>query len=424
MLRSDRRSRSLIVANLLALALAASACKRETAGETDPSAKASLPAAKGAGPAAGPTGSTGASPADAGAVVADTTEKEGHPEARARALVDLWLAAQNAGTFAPYRDLYGESFTGIRRSGAKVVKLDRTRWLAERERMFRKPMIVRATDIEVTRSDQGDHELVARFVQTWASGIYRDIGNKELWLDDRGDRLLIVREEMLTSRILRELPPDAAVIAHPIIEIDALLLVGLGRAADGATPSAAPRTLGRFQTNVGVFRPIDEKLSPVPSAPWTGRKLDVYGERGPLCQIVVSAFGHAGISRGPDEWSAETDLAKLAELAWRRRGFRADVAVALVESPPESCHGALYGDIGWVFRIAGDDTPTSLGDVCYGRAIGVRAAADLDRDGALDLILQTTGKGVAVATQTGAHALFYIEGNWSNLWWCGGEIFD
>jgi ketosteroid isomerase-like protein len=505
----SRWHRFLVV--VLALALAAVACKREEAGG-------------GPRPAERPVRSAGAGGgADAG--VADTTEVAGDPEARARALIDAWLAAQNAGDFAAYRELYGDRFSGIRRSGAKVAKLDRTRWLAERKRMFDKPIVVRATDVEIARSDQGDHELTARFVQTWASGAYRDIGDKELWLDDRGDRLLIVREEMLSSRIVREPPPAGAVVAHPVIAIDALLLVGVGRAVDGATPSGPPRMLGRFQTNIGLFRPIDETVSPAASGGWTGRQLALYGERGPLCQIEVSTFGHAGIARGPDSWSAQRDGAKLAEQAWRLRSFRADVALALVEAPPDSCRGALYalpagaaapryghlvavgrtlekallgalaaderwtdpvseryalnvldeefgsreevearraenpeptdpafmdenleargagwkkegppevalvtgavyGDVGWVVRVGTGETLESLGDVCYGRATGVRAAADLDRDGALDLILSTTGQGSALVTQTGASALFYIEGNWSSLWWCSSDAFE
>src|SRR5262249_52277747 len=45
-------------------------------------------------------------------------------EAKVKATVDRWLAAQNQGDFAAYGSLYAPSFTGIRRSGAKTVSLD------------------------------------------------------------------------------------------------------------------------------------------------------------------------------------------------------------------------------------------------------------------------------------------------------------
>src|SRR5690606_30530952 len=65
------------------------------------------------------------------------------------AVLERWLAAQNSGDFAAYSALYGDSFGGVRRSGDRTVRLDRDGWLADRKRMFAKPMKVAASGIEI-----------------------------------------------------------------------------------------------------------------------------------------------------------------------------------------------------------------------------------------------------------------------------------
>jgi len=117
-----------------------------------------------------------------------TARAQGDP----RALVDAWLAAQNQGDFAAYQALYAPQFVGIRRSGAKVVELDRAGWLKDRERMFKKPMVVKAKDLRVD-------DLRVQFVQTWQSGTYKDTGRKQLMLVKVGSDLRIAREELLES---------------------------------------------------------------------------------------------------------------------------------------------------------------------------------------------------------------------------------
>ena len=60
-------------------------------------------------------------------------------EPAARALVDTWLNAQNAGDFTTYGELYAKRFDGIKRVGERVRKYDRAGWLEDRERMFHLP---------------------------------------------------------------------------------------------------------------------------------------------------------------------------------------------------------------------------------------------------------------------------------------------
>jgi len=149
----------------------------------------------------------------------------------AAALVDKWLAAQNAGDFAAYRALYAAKFTGIRRSGARTVELDLDGWMKDRARMFAKKMTVRADELRTTASADGVH---ARFRQTFASGRYQDAGDKELLLVRRGDALEIAREEMLQS--IRGGGADSG---------DAKLIFVPAKSADEAAAAAA-RMTGAF----------------------------------------------------------------------------------------------------------------------------------------------------------------------------------
>jgi len=115
------------------------------------------------------------------------------PEAdKAAAIVDRWLAAQNAGKFDDYQVLYARRFHGIRRSGDKTVKLDHDGWLRERKKMFGVPMIV-TIDQRVVETT-GTRTRV-RFVQTFQSGKYKDNGEKEIVIAFGK----IISEEMRTS---------------------------------------------------------------------------------------------------------------------------------------------------------------------------------------------------------------------------------
>jgi hypothetical protein len=114
-------------------------------------------------------------------------------------LVDAWIAAQNRGDFAAYSALYAPAFRGVRRSGGRVVELDRAGWLADRKRMFAKPMEVLAEHRVVTAA--GSTARI-ELLQTWSSGTYKDRGPKVLEMVLDGDRPLISAEEMLSSTIL------------------------------------------------------------------------------------------------------------------------------------------------------------------------------------------------------------------------------
>jgi len=119
-------------------------------------------------------------------------------EEDANHFLERWVEAQNRGRFEDYAALYADSFTGIRRSGAQIKRLDRGGWMAERRRMFARPMTVEIAEVVVSGTrDSRKVELT----QTWSSGTYEDVGRKRLLLRREAGAWRIAAEEMLTSHI-------------------------------------------------------------------------------------------------------------------------------------------------------------------------------------------------------------------------------
>src|SRR5689334_18807496 len=73
-------------------------------------------------------------------------------ERDARALLDQWQAAQNSGDFASYERLYAARSYGEKRAGSRLSKFDREGWLADRKRMFERPMKVGVSDLQIKSS--------------------------------------------------------------------------------------------------------------------------------------------------------------------------------------------------------------------------------------------------------------------------------
>lgn len=120
---------------------------------------------------------------------ADTAEK------LARAGLETWLAAQNSGDLAAYSALYVPSFRGVRRTERDRKTFDLAGWLADRKKMFAKPMVVTADDLQVVSTATETRVL---FTQGWSSGKYADKGKKEIVFDTAAPAR-ILREEMLTA---------------------------------------------------------------------------------------------------------------------------------------------------------------------------------------------------------------------------------
>lgn len=120
-------------------------------------------------------------------------------ETEVRTFLDGWLAAQNSSSYANYATMYADSFTGIRRSGSNTHNLNREAWLKDRKKMFKKKMVVEAANPEVQLAGT---TASVKFEQTWASGTYKDKGDKLLNLTLESGKLKITREEMLFSKPL------------------------------------------------------------------------------------------------------------------------------------------------------------------------------------------------------------------------------
>lgn len=201
-----RQGRQVECLLALSLLMAAASCK-DKAAQPAPQKSAS----EAAEPLAGARDAS--ADEDAGLSVQSFAMASAGDSERVKALVDAWLASQNQGDFAAYQALYGEGFTGIRRSGKRVVALDRNGWLEDRGRMFKKPMVVTIDKLTVV---ERKGQLSALFTQTWQSGSYKDVGRKWLRLTGHGGQLLIDREEMLDSTLLDPAErPEEPVAARP-----------------------------------------------------------------------------------------------------------------------------------------------------------------------------------------------------------------
>ncbi|HWA71899.1 MAG TPA: nuclear transport factor 2 family protein [Polyangiaceae bacterium] len=133
----------------------------------------------------------------ASAVPAGTTSARAvSSEPAIRELLSRWVEAQNRADFAAYETLYAKAFLGIKRVGAQTFRFDRTRWLLDRKGMFSHAPKVGAAGVQIT--DLGQIAVV-RFEQTFESGEFRDVGQKQLTLVRESAAFVIAREEMLTS---------------------------------------------------------------------------------------------------------------------------------------------------------------------------------------------------------------------------------
>lgn len=149
------------------------------------------------------------------------------------AVVDAWLAAQNAGDFAAYEALYADRFGGVKRVGARTWRFDRAGWLADRRRMFEAPMKVELADRAI---DVAAASAVVRFRQTFAQGKFKDTGDKQLVVVETPAGLKIAREEMLASTVV-DGPGSAKASGFAVLDDGARWLVvgdGAGIATTGA----------------------------------------------------------------------------------------------------------------------------------------------------------------------------------------------
>lgn len=119
-------------------------------------------------------------------------------ETDVKAFLDNWLSVQNTGSYSSYATMYSNSFIGIKRSGQVTSNLNHDAWLKDRKKMFNKKMVVEANNPEIKLAGT---TASIKFEQTWASGTYKDKGDKLLDLALENGKLKITREEMLFSNV-------------------------------------------------------------------------------------------------------------------------------------------------------------------------------------------------------------------------------
>src|SRR5262249_39008823 len=184
--------------------------------------------------------------------------------------------------------LYAARFTGVRRSGPRVARLDRKGWLKDRQRMFKHVMVVAVSELAVARAGNG---AAATFVQTWSapeSG-HRDGGRQTMVLMPENGAVHIVREEMLESRLVGA--------ARAATDGERFAVVVGGRVVlttEIIEPwsTGAPALAAIDGPGQAIVRKVDAAKIPATLRAWKGRKVRLYDFSGPVCEGTIAAFEH------------------------------------------------------------------------------------------------------------------------------------
>ena len=350
--------------------------------------------------AAPPSGSRDAAPATAsekGPAVKPQDEQAPSESDReeAEALLATWLAAQSGGDFAGYQKLYGDRFTGVRRSGKQVRRFDRAGWMKDRGRMFERPMAVTAEAVHVVAHGAQTHVF---FTQTFEQGTYKDTGRKWMALERAaGGPLRIAREEMLDSTLIaaqeKELTARAAPVASapaagdvqlgwagkrdklylaPIDEDGDLLLgrasgaIGTGDIAVGDhTTDAASGAIG----GVSATRAVDPGHLPPALAERVGKTVQVLdGDLAPLCHARIS-----GYSLEVNDWAPQgADDADAAAAA-----LMAATPVVVAKLQMSGCpKGAAFARDVDLPALPEASSPDDAAETMIKKAVGAQGDAD------------------------------------------------
>ena len=252
------------------------------------------------------------------------------PKSDAHALLTEWLDAQNTGNFAAYQSLYAPSFTGVRRSGPRTASFDRAGWMADRERMFRKPMTVSAEKVRVI-ADAASARVI--FVQRWASGGYSDVGAKELVLRRGPGGFRIAREELFGSATGKTGEADVEAFRRFAFVVDGEVVVSLNPDDGWASGPPVREKKGTDRLLVRMRRPVDVAKLPPALAQLAGTPIRLLNSAGERCQAKLGAF----LLRGR-EISDGFEDAEDSE-AWQ---VAAHQLVAKVDGDRHACAGATW----------------------------------------------------------------------------------
>ena len=249
------------------------------------------------------------------------------PKSDAHALLVDWLDAQNTGNFADYQSLYAPSFTGVRRSGPRTASFDRAGWMADRERMFRKPMTVSAEKVRVI-ADAASARVI--FVQRWASGGYSDVGAKELVLRRGPGGFRIAREELFGSAPGKSGEFDVEAFRRFAFVVDGEVVISQNPDDGWASGPLVREKQGADYLLLRMRRPVDVAKLPPAVARLAGMSIRLLNSTGERCQAKLGEF----MLRG----RAITDDAD-EDYAWRAS---AHLLVAKVDGDRHACAGATW----------------------------------------------------------------------------------
>lgn len=203
-------------------------------------------------------------------------------QAEVKAAVEAWLAAQNQGNFASYQALYAEKLEGVKRVGARTWRFARDGWMADRQRMFKKPMTVAVRDLEISGSARTP---VVSLVQSFRQGKFADEGPKRLVFTRAGGALRIAREEMLHS-VVENAPTPATSAAMLTITLGATSYAVLDEPADASWGTG--KLEGPMTHRSGTFFALRHAgKAPMP-AQWKDRQLVVYSALGRKCEATIA----------------------------------------------------------------------------------------------------------------------------------------
>lgn len=303
-------------------------------------------------------------------------------EGAARALLQTWLTAQNDGDFRAYQATYAQKFYGVKRSGPRTTTFDRSGWLKDRERMFRKKMAVSADDVAVRTSADA---AVVTFTQTWESGIYKDVGPKQLVMVMEGPtppqaalapRLVIAREELLASDLVGG--PGQGV--RPSSQNHSFVFAAGG--SQWVVISQGGASLkGKGPLSLIADDPafVVQEAESAAFSDWKGRAVKLYDAEGKACDAKVESlhlgvrfyahFGMLGTWRGTGDSEAEGPMApdKVAADAWDMLTGDERMLVGRLSA---GCGPALWA------RDAAAPAPAVAGVIAAGKALHQKALTE------------------------------------------------
>lgn len=265
--------------------------------------------------------------------------------ADAKTLLDQWVETQNKADFEGYKALYAENLSGLKRVGSRTYRMNRTQWLADREKLFTLAVSVTIKEPKITVMG---HTAAINFEQTWKSPHFSDVGQKRLVLVQEGNGLLITGEEMLTSEV------DKAASQSPgVASVSALKRAGgrLFAVLDRGEFSNIVTGPAQFLDWTASLRAVSEELTPEKAKAVHTGSFTLLSPSGTSCEttvkgvhVLANVFPHFGELQ---RWRGElgepaAEREKIAADLWRMAGDAGRFLVAELENKAE-CNTAIFG---------------------------------------------------------------------------------